>query len=326
MKRILFLSKSESASSTRYRALQFMPLLTQAGFEVAHANVSGNAGTAFLRTLVKAARADIVVVLRKTLPGPLLWLLRSASRRLVFDFDDAIFCNTDGSGSPTRMRRFAAMLGACDHVFAGNSFLASKTTPFNPRVTVLPTCVDPERYQVVAEKSQNSLDLVWIGSASTKKYLLAVLPALRLAAARVPGLRLKIIADFDLPDAGFPVLAVPWNAATEARELASAHIGIAPMRDDQWSRGKCALKILQYMAAGLPVISSAAGANAEVVEAGRSGYLVAGDAEWCERIAELASDEDLRARMGDAGREKLMAAYSLAPVSSRMRSVFDQLS
>ncbi len=204
-------------------------------------------------------------MLRKTFPLPLLWLLRRVSRRLIFDLDDAIFCNPDGSFSATRMKRFAAIAKASDHIFAGNRFLARKSAMFNARVSVIPTSLDVEKYHVAAKKPEDHLDLVWIGSKSTRKYLVDVLPALELAAQRVPNLRLKIIADFDLPQAAIPTLAVPWDAATEATELASSHIGIAPMRDDDWSRGKCALKVLQYMAAGLPVVSSNAGVNAEAV-------------------------------------------------------------
>ena len=326
MKKVLFLSKGETASSTRYRALQFIPLLSEAGFKVEHACIAGKGGTKFLHALIKAASVDVVVVLRKTLPFPLLWLLRSVSRQMVFDFDDAIFCNTDGSASNTRMERFSMMVRTCDHVFAGNDFLLKNATIFNSSVTLLPTCLDLGRYSNEAAKPERSFDLVWIGSKSTKKYLVEVLPSLRLAAKRVSGLRLKVIADFDLPDAGFPVLAIPWDAATEVGELASSHIGIAPMmRNDDWSRGKCALKILQYMAVGLPVISSAVGVNAEVVESGCNGYLVTNDVEWCDRIVELASNDDLRTRMGREGRKKVLAGYSLVSVFLRMRSVFDQL-
>ena len=159
-------------------------------------------------------------------------------------------------------------------------------------------CIRDRRYRSETKKSNTSIDVVWIGSRSTRKYLLEALPALRLAAVRVPSLRLKIIADFDLPDAGFPTLAVPWDAATEANELASAHIGIAPMRDDDWSRGKCALKVLQYMISSLPVVSSDVGANAAVVDNGNTGYLAADNDAWCEYLVMLADDPVLRARLG----------------------------
>lgn len=317
--KLLFVSKGEDASSTRYRALQFFPLWRAAGFDPSHVTASGGIKTS-VGMLRQAARADVVIVLRKTFPAALLWLLRRVSRRLVFDFDDAIFCNTDGTPSRTRMARFAAMARACDHVFAGNAFLAQHATAFNPAVTLAPTCLDAARYRAGADKPADTLDLVWIGSHSTRKYLAEAMPWLK-AAEQTPNLRLKIVADFDLPGGGVATLPIAWRADSEARELASSHIGIAPMRDDDWSRGKCALKVLQYMAAGLPVVSSRAGANAEVIVDGESGYLVSTPVEWAECIARLANDADLRRRMGEAGRRLVETDYSIDAVFGRLRTV-----
>ena len=324
MTKIVFLSKGEDSSSTRYRALQSFPLLRQADFEVVHATASGGP-LALIDALRQAASADLVIVLRKTFPLPLLWLLRRISSRLIFDFDDAIFCNSDGSPSATRMQRFAAMVRVCDHVLAGNHFLAESARAFNSAVTLLPTSLVAQGYTAPVDKPEDVIDVVWIGSSSTRKYLVAALPSLRLAASRLPGLRLKIIADFDLPDAGLSTVTVRWNASSEAADLASSHIGIAPMRDDDWSRGKCALKVLQYMAAGLPVVSSNCGANAEIVEEGVSGFLVDDEAGWETRLVQLANDAGLRRRLGEAGRAKALAAYSVEPVFQRLRSVIDSL-
>lgn len=319
------MSKGANASSTRYRALQFFPALQSSGYRASHVTISGAAGGHFLVALIKAESADAVVVLRKTLPDPLLWLLRRVAKRLIFDFDDAIFCNSDGSASQTRMARFASMVSASDHVFAGNEFLSRKALAFNSAVTRLPTCLDVGRYRVAGQESRGRIDLVWIGSRATKKYLIEALPALRQAATRVHDLRLKIIADFDLPEAGIPVVAIPWNAETETDELASSHIGIAPMNDDDWTRGKCALKVIQYMASGLPVLSSAVGANAEMIESGRNGYLVTDSNSWVERIVTLARDDRLRLAMGQAGRERALAEYSLGTVASRLTAALDLL-
>ncbi|MBI4987966.1 MAG: glycosyltransferase family 4 protein [Rhodocyclales bacterium] len=322
--KLLFVSKGEDASSTRYRALQFFPLWRAAGFEPAHVTASGGI-KASVDMLRQAARADVVIVLRKTFPAVLLWLLRRAARRLVFDFDDAIFCNTDGTPSRTRMARFAAMARACDHVFAGNAFLAGQAAAFNPAVTRVPTCVDAARYRIDADKPADTLDLVWIGSHSTRKYLAEAMPWLKAAAEKIPNLRLKIVADFDLPGCGAATLPIAWRAESEARELAASHIGIAPMRDDDWSRGKCALKVLQYMAAGLPVVSSKAGANAEVIVDGESGFLVSTPEAWAACIARLANDAGLRRRMGEAGRRLVETDYSIDAVFGRLRPVVASL-
>jgi glycosyltransferase involved in cell wall biosynthesis len=318
------MSKGEHASSTRYRALQFFEQFIGAGFAPSHRTVAGQASS-YVAAIRDAQQADCVVVLRKTFPSFYLWPLRKFSRKLLFDFDDAIFCNTDGSSSITRMSRFANMASVADHVFAGNEFLAGNARQFNTAVTVIPTAIDPDRYPVSNQKPKQFLDLVWIGSSSTRKYLEDAMPWLAQASQRIPNLRLKIIADFDLPDCGVTTLPILWGRDTEADALASSHIGIAPMRDDDWSRGKCALKVIQYMAAGLPVISSAVGANAEVLEDGAYGYLVSSQQDWIDRLVKLAGDSSMRQRMGDAGRLHVISNYSNATAFSLMRNVLERM-
>lgn len=322
MRELLVLSKGGDAPSTRYRAKQYFARLAAAGYRTHHLDLAGGIGN-YAAALAAARRADVVLVLRKTLPSALLWALRRCARRLVFDLDDAIFCYTDGSPSSTRMTRFRQMASACDRVLAGNAFLAEVSRRFNPRVDIIPTAVDVERYAPSVDKTAGVFEVVWIGSSSTRKYLEAAIPALRQAAARIPGLRLKIIADFDLDAPGFPTLPVRWRADSEAHELAVAHVGIAPMRDDDWSRGKCALKVLQYMAAGLPVVSSPAGVNGEAVLPGLTGYLPTDDAGWVEALLALANDPQRAVAMGQAGRQRVEAIYSLARVSGDLLAALD---
>lgn len=324
MKKILFISKGAEASSTRYRALQFFPLLESAGFTPVHHTVGGRLGS-YLSALRRAKQADCVVVLRKTFPSLYLRLLRMSARRLVFDFDDAIFCNTDGSASTTRMKRFAATARLVDHIIAGNEFLAAKACKFNAAVTLIPTSLDPDRYDIQASKSDRHFDLVWIGSKATRKYLMDAIPWIALAAAHIPNLRLKFIADFDLPDFGIPTLPVKWQKETEAAEIASAHLGIAPMRDDDWSRGKCALKVLQYMAAGLPVVSSKTGANTEVIGDGQCGCLASSPQEWVDCLASLAANPELRHRLGKAGQKRVRSSYSLVAAFTQLRATLEKL-
>lgn len=324
MKKILFLSKGEFSASSRYRAVQFFAGLSRRGCESAHLQISGGLSN-YLAALKAAGDAEIVVVLRRVLPQPIRWLLRRRARTLIFDFDDAIFCNSDGSPSKTRMRRFREMVLMSDHVTAGNAFLASVAAQFNDNVTVVPTSVDVTRYKVECEQPTDSFDLVWIGSSSTRKYLADALPGLREAYKALPNMRLKIIADFDLPDAGIPTLAIRWSAETEARELASSHVGIAPMRDNDWTRGKCALKVIQYMAAGLPVIASPAGMNGEIVKNGENGLLAAGLHDWADAIALYARDPALRSQHGGVGQKTAVTNYSIESTLEKLANVFDQV-
>lgn len=324
MTNVLFLSKGSHSASTRYRALQYFPLLEAAGFRPTHLPISGGL-TNHVRALRAARQADIVVVLRRTPPAPLLYLLRRHAHKLVFDFDDAIFCNSDGSPSPTREKRFRSIVQAADHVLAGNQFLAGAARAANAATTILPTSLDVDRYRCDITKPTERFDVVWIGSSSTRKYLEHALPALRLAALRVPTLRLRIVADFNLPHAGIEVEPIRWSMDSEISALGSAHAGIAPMLDDKWTRGKCALKVLQYMAAGLPVVSSRAGTNAEIIRHGETGFLVDTPEQWSDAIASLATSDELRLRMGRSARQQVGIEYSTSAVSQRLLAVLSSL-
>lgn len=324
MPRLLFISKGSHSASTRYRALDFFSALQAAGWECEHDTTGGGPWQRW-QLLRKARRADVVVVLRKTFPAWYTRLLRRAAKRLVYDFDDAVFARSSGEASPKRARQFARLLACADQAWAGNDYLAEQARRHNDRVTVVPTAIAMSRYALSVAKPAEHIDLVWIGSSSTRRYLEAALPVLDNASAHLPQLRLKIIADFDLPTARIPTLPVRWSADTEVQELASAHIGIAPMIDNTWTRGKCALKVLQYMAAGLPVISSAAGANREVVFNGVTGLLCHDERDWLAAIMQLANDPALRDSMGKAGKQRCAEHYSQEAVFQRIMDSLREL-
>jgi glycosyltransferase involved in cell wall biosynthesis len=143
-------------------------------------------------------------------------------------------------------------------------------------------------------------------------YLRQFLPALEESARLAPGLRLLTIADATLQSDGIPIDHEPWDERTEAAALCRGDIGIAPTPVDPWTLGKCGFKILQYMAAGLPVVASPVGANAQIVREGVTGFLANEPADWPRAIARLARDAELRARMGQAAREDVETQYSLA--------------
>ncbi len=321
-KSILILSKGETASSTRYRALQYFPNFINAGWTPQHLTISGGF-LAIANALIAANKSDVVLLLRKTFPYPIFWLLRHASKKLVFDYDDAIFCNTDGSPSKTRMKRFRKTISASDFVFSGNQYLLKQALKDTTNAIIVPTSINIEKYNINIKKPSQFIDIVWIGSRSTSKYIKDILPALEMAAIKVPNLRLKVIADFSLNSNTLNILPVAWSSATEATELATSHIAIAPLRNDNWSKGKCALKVLQYMAAGLPVISSKSGMNADVVIDGETGFFASNDEEWSTYIQHLASNVGMREKLGKAGKG-VVKMYSLDNIFlSKISSVID---
>jgi glycosyltransferase involved in cell wall biosynthesis len=316
-KRILFLSKGENASSTRYRALQYFQLYQQSGFEPIHVSIAGGL-LPFLTALMLASQVDIVILLRKTFPAPIFWLLRKFSKKLIFDLDDAIFSNTDGSYSQTRMSRFIATIRQCDYVFAGNQYLAETTRTYQAKTSVIPTALDTQKYKQSIQQESSEFILVWIGSRATKKYIAGILPAIEIAAKTIPNLKLKIIADFQLHSNCLSISNIPWAEATEATEISSSAIGLAPLPADNWTKGKCALKVLQYLSAGLPVISSSTGANGYVIEHLKNGYIAETKTDWVTFITMAYQQRQQLALMGQYGQKKVSQEFDRSIVFKKI--------
>jgi glycosyltransferase involved in cell wall biosynthesis len=238
----------------------------------------------------------------------------------VFDFDDAVLYNDSydarGRYSRWRSRRFAQTVRMADTIVAGNDFLADcalRNGARVERVHVIPTCVDPRLYPVARhDSSRSGVDLVWIGSAGTLQGLEQPRAIWERLASALPRLRLRVICDQFPESFPLPVDRVSWTEATEACELARGHIGISWLPDDLWSRGKCGLKVLQYQAAGLPVVANPIGAHCEMVRPGETGMLATSADEWLESIRLLAGDARLRQQMGHLARQRVEADYSSA--------------
>ncbi len=301
----------------RYRLAAFRPHLEEAGHSLDLLPLPRRWWSRW--ALFRRLRGACVILQRRLLPGWQLSLLRQACRRLIFDFDDAVFLRDSysscGLHDPRRLRRFRASARACDAVVAGNGFLADQAARWagSDRVHVIPTCVEPSAYRARRPDAPgDGKTLVWIGSSSTLQGLEAVAPLLEDLGRSLPGLRLKVICDRFPALRHIQVVPCPWRAEDEAAELAAAEVGISWVPDDLWSRGKCGLKVLQYMAAGLPVVANPVGVHAEMVRHGETGFLASTSEQWRSAVSRLAGDAGLRARMGQMGRWWLEARYSVA--------------
>lgn len=315
----------------RYRVAAFRPLLTNAGHEL-HLQSWPRSWWSRL-TLHRTLRdADAVLIQRKLLPSWQLSLLRRSARRLLFDFDDAVFLRDSysirGRHDPRRSRRFAAVCRLADAVVAGNDFLAAAAARHtNPsRIHVVPTCVDPRRYPTATHPLAGAgVELVWVGSSSTLQGLEAVRSLLEQVGSRVPGIRLKLVCDRFFTLDSLRVVPCPWSEADEAMAIAASDIGISWVPDDDWSRGKCGLKVLQYMAAGLPVVANPVGVQADLVRPGETGFLAATAAEWSEAVRTLAGDPQLRRRMGQIARRRVEEQFSVQAGAARWQTILTAL-
>jgi glycosyltransferase involved in cell wall biosynthesis len=277
-------------------------------------------GTRLAFRLARSA-PDVVLIQRQAffLGGP--WAEWIASRRapLLFDFDDAIWLPEISRGN----RRFASLknvekiptiLRMASTVIAGNSYLADWARPHNPNVLVIPTCVDTDRYvpRATARAPNAPVVIGWSGSPSTIVHFARALPVLaRIKNKYGSRVRFKVVGDPEFRDHRLGIQGEAWSSDIEVAALQAMDIGIMPLPNDEWSRGKCGLKALTYMATGLPTLSSPVGVNTDIVSNGVNGYLPESDDEWVERLGQLIEDEGLRTRLGDAGRSTVVEHYSV---------------
>lgn len=277
--------------------------------------------------LRRAGDCDLVIIHRESAPiGPPYFerLLRRTGRSYVFDFDDALFlgpihpANRRWAWLRSRNRTEETVSGAAA-VIAGNTYLAEWALPFNRNVTVIPTSVDTERHTPRPRERKGPVVIGWIGSSTTAPYLHLLDRVLDRLADR-PDVELRVIGG-DYQHRRFPVRQLPYRLEYEPGDIASFDIGILPEPDDPWTRGKGALKALLYMATALPVVASRVGVNPEVIIDDVTGFCVATEEDWIERLTLLIDDSALRHTLGAAGRARVEERYSVRAQVPRLAAV-----
>jgi len=206
------------------------------------------------------------------------------------------------------------------HVMAGNPYLADYAKQTNQNVSIVPTTIDTEKYSVLPRERNPVPVIGWSGSFSTVQHLDSLAGALRRL-ARTENFRLVVIGTPVYKLDGVDVEALPWRSATEVSDLRQIDIGIMPLPDESWSRGKCGLKALQYMALGIPTVCSPVGVNSEIIQDGVNGFLAGTEDEWVAKLTQLLHDEKLRARLGAAGRATVETKYSAAVQAPRVYEI-----
>lgn len=263
------------------------------------------------------------------------WIARTHGR-FVFDFDDLIFSRPRGSTSwwyrtasiafdKNPVERIVAM---SSQVVAGSSYLKSLAVKYNPNVTVIPTVVDTDRWAPLPQSGERRLPtIVWTGNPSSSYYLETAAGTLSKL-ARTHKFRLLIIGASKATESEFRRLPNTefrtWSLETELPDLLEGEIGIMPIVDDLWSKGKCGLKAIQYMALGLPAVCSPYGANSDIITHGQDGFLATTDSEWEDSLTKLLDDSELRRRIGAAARRTTIARFSLEANAPKLLSVLEQ--
>lgn len=255
------------------------------------------------KLLRRSSDFDAVLLHKKTLNFFDAFWLRRYARKVIYNFDDAVMYYDEHPGrTPSRRRHqkpFERTVKLAGMVIAGNSYLAEHAKKFNSNVEILPTGLDTYAYKRQAgTKTDDIIRLVWIGSRSTLKYLLQIKPALEEIGSRFDKVVLRIVCDefFDLQK--MKVEKRRWSLETQEMDLATSDIGLAPLPDNRFTRGKCGFKILQYASAGLPVVASPVGVNSDLIKSNVTGFLAADIHQWVDRIAQLVENRQLMRKMG----------------------------
>lgn len=328
--KLLALTEGADHVCFRYRVAAFAPELARRGWTVEAVPLSKRTGPRSWQ-LHRVADADVVLLQRRLLPFWQLSLLRRQARKLIYDFDDALFYRDSfaakGHASWLRLGHFWSTVYTADAVFAGNDFLAREASLLvgPEKVLQLPTCVSPQRYALAAHDRQEGVRMVWIGQRSTLPCLHHARPLLAAAGRSAPDAVLRIICDrplaLELPATEFR----PWSTASEAADLSQCDIGVSYLPDDPWSQGKCGLKVLQYMAAGLPVVANSVGLNRRLVRHGETGFLADTPAEWAAAVRRLADDPSLRRAMGQAGRAVIERQFNAESWAKRFADTVERV-
>ncbi|MCB0428591.1 MAG: glycosyltransferase family 4 protein [Flavobacteriales bacterium] len=357
-RRILYIAAHRPGRSPgqRFRFEQYMPLLEANGYEITHSHIidekddkvfysRGNylrktaiIFKSFLRRLddvLKANHFDLIIVYREAIMlGSTVFerMLRKSDTPVVMDFDDAIWLQDVSEGNerlawlkrPSKTDEIIAMSNA---VFAGNTYLANYAKRFNPNVHLIPTTIDVNYHLPAATRpSEGTVRVGWTGTSTTLKHYDEAVPALKELKTRWGDrVRFRVIADVPPCMEGFDVEFVKWNKHSEIQDLATFDIGLMPLPDNDWARGKCGFKGLQYMSMGIPAVMSPVGVNADIITDGVNGFLASSQQDWLEKLSRLIESETLRKQLGTAGRKTVEDRFSLQAIGPHYLELIDRL-
>lgn len=261
---------------------------------------------------------------------------RRSRAKLIFDFDDSVWLPnvSDANrrwGWLKDASKTSKLIGLSDKVFAGNAYLAEYAERYNPRTVVIPTTIDTDEYQPkwnapVTRVDDGRVVIGWSGSITTIQHFKYAIPALTILKEKYGDrIAIRVIGDGSYAEPALGVQGLPWRKETELDDLRTMDIGIMPLPDDEWARGKCGLKGLQYMALGIPTLMSPVGVNSTIIRDGEDGQLATTTEDWVGKISRLIEDADLRQRMGRAARRTVEERYSLRAWQERYMQHYNEL-
>jgi len=356
-KRLLFvaLHRPGRSPSQRFRYEQFVPFLEANGWQCDYAHVlDENGDKAFytpgaywkkakvvikgflsrMSDIAKADQYDIIFIQRETfVTGSTFFEHRFAKTKakVVFDFDDAIWLLDISEGNknlswlkdPSKTKKIISL---SDLIIAGNSYLAEYAQQHNDHVKVLPTVIDTDYYKTAHRISNGPITIGWSGSQTTNKHFLLAEPWLRnLKEKYGQKIRFVAVTERKIDIDGLDIETIAWDKDREVANLDMIDIGMMPLPDDDWARGKCGFKGIQYMSLSKPAVMSPVGVNPEIIEHGVNGFLADSVDDWTEYLSQLIESPELRAKIGAAGRKTIEEKYSVKSAQGKLLFMLENL-
>ena len=296
-----------------------------------------------IKNMVQANQYNLVFVSRQGFMLGTAFFEKAIARKvpMIFDLDDAIWMHQISEGSQKitsgnknlsflkNPAKTSQLIQSADLVFAGNQFLADYSKRFNQSVVIIPTTINTDKYKPVSRNKtgNDAVCIGWSGSFSTVEMFRYSIPALvKIKDKYGEKVSFRIIGDANYYCNELQVQGLPWKEATELEDLSKIDIGIMPLPDNDWTKGKCGLKGLQYMALKIPTLMSPVGVNTTIIQHGHNGFLPRTEEEWVEQISSLVENEELRKQVGEAGRETVVKDYSVERWKGAYLQHFDNIS
>lgn len=356
-KKILFIvpHRLNRSPGQRFRFEQYLQYLQECGFSYTYSylinekddRIFYSPGNIFKKSLImiksifirlkdvwRAKNYDIIFIYREAVFfGSALFerLFKLSGKPIVFDYDDAIWLMDVSDNNRAfrwikRPSKVATIIKKSSIIFAGNAYLADYAKKHNQNVAVIPTTIDTDYYKRVAiKKAENTICIGWTGSATTLKHFELAIPFLKIIKHKYPQVIIHLISDVPFITDELEIVFIKWNRTQEVADLCYFDIGIMPLPNDAWAKGKCGFKGLQYMALEIPAIMSPVGVNTEIIKHGENGFLADTVSEWITYLSLLIEDKNLRDKLGKAGRKTIEDTYSFHSQKNRYLQLLQNL-
>ncbi|SDZ98334.1 Glycosyltransferase involved in cell wall bisynthesis [Haloplanus vescus] len=350
---VLFLTKyGRKGASSRYRLLQYFPYFEEYGIHCSCKPLFSNEYLESLyatgersieavinsyirriRDILNAQKYDVIVIEKELFPYiPAIFerLLSALNIPYIVDYDDAIFHNYDQSDRPIIRRllgkKIDIVMREAEIVVVGNEYLASRAQQAGAsQIKIIPTVIDLDRYPHVPPNENGTFTIGWIGSPTTANYVEQIAPALR-EVCNENDARVVLVGSGEVELPGVPHEVKTWSEETEIKNIVEFDVGIMPLEETPWERGKCGFKLIQYMGCGKPVVATPVGVNAEIAEDGHNGLHATTNNEWVTALDRLYKNRELAKTMGNRGRQRVEEQYSLTTVVPTWADILNKFS